>query len=153
MGLAADIGFMWEDAFSHAFGGRDKMVTRLGEIEVDGVIGSPDGVGPFEDDPTDIAVYENKATWKSSRTLPESNWLWMEQIKSYCYMLGLKKVVMPIVYLVGDWRGSGPVYREARFVFTQGELEGNWLMVLRERDKMLTEGERDAVKRVEELGV
>lgn len=138
--FAGDIGFMWEDCLSLVMGDRMSGVARVGEVEMDGIVGSPDGIGP---DPLGVhpaVLEEYKFTWKSSRNLPQSNWYWMMQVKCYCRMLGLTVCEMRIAYVMGDYKGGGPRYREARLEFTEGELEEAWGMVTkyaREKKGML----------------
>jgi hypothetical protein len=35
---------------------------------------------------------------------------------------------------MGDYKGSGPIYRVARIRFTQKELEDNWRMILQHKE-------------------
>jgi hypothetical protein len=127
--LAGDIGFMWEMVFTHVLAER-MCDFRPGEVEMDGLAGSPDGIGP---DPLGVepaVVMEWKFTWKSSKNLPTGNWAWMSQVKAYCHMLGLRVAVFKICYCMGDYKGSGPSYREARIEFTEQELAQNWAMLV-----------------------
>lgn len=150
MGLTSDVGFWWEEVFSHVFGQRSMKIARIGEVERDGIVGSPDGIGmDWEEEEVKgamegrdgsgmvepVVLYEYKATWKSCKNPPDANWLWMAQVKSYLWMLGLRVAIMPIAYLVGDWRGSGPVYREARLRFGEDELRKNWEMVVKFKEE------------------
>jgi hypothetical protein len=143
--LTWDVGFMWEkvaedmvsDAeFSrHAWADRFKEAwkslqsIRLGEIPYDGVACSPDGVGadPLGEHP--IAVHEYKCTWKSSKNHPSENWYYMAQVKGYCKAIGTSCAVMQVLYLNGDYKGSGPSWLPVRFVFDASELEENWRMI------------------------
>lgn len=140
MVLAAQVGFLWEDVLSDAYGAN--YAARIGEVERDGVVCSPDGVGVFENVVTAALVVneEYKATWKSLRNPPEDNWYWMCQFKSYCYVLNVNTTILRVLYINGDYRGSGPVYRVFKIVFTDQELAENWQMILNHRDEMVEKG-------------
>jgi hypothetical protein len=60
----------------------------------------------------------------------------MSQLKSYCYALETNVSVMRIFHIMGDYRGSGPIYRVARIIFSQYELEQNWNMIIKEKERM-----------------
>lgn len=123
--LWAETGFLWETVLSNALGQRH-IGTRPGEVELDGIVGSPDGY----DQDTGI-LDEYKCTWKSIKNAhPENIWRWMVQVKGYCKMLGTTTVRFHILYLMGDYRGSGPLYRSYLFSFTQREIDDNWSMLV-----------------------
>lgn len=117
-------GYLWEVALSRAFG--EKAAIRIGEVELDGVIGSPDGVDYDEDG--EMAVEEYKATAFSSSKTPADVWKWMMQAKGYCKMLGCVKCVFRVLYVRNI--GQGKAYRVFEFTFTQAELDENWLAIV-----------------------
>lgn len=133
-----ETGFLWERLLTLVF--RSALGVRLGEVDLDGIAGSPDGIGDDPQDEFPFAVEEYKATWKSSRRRIEENWLYMAQAKSYCKMLGTQVCVFRVLYIVGDYRGSGPQYRKYRIRFTRRELEDNWRMVLNHKRWMEENG-------------
>lgn len=155
--LTRDVGFLWERVLEMAYA--DRMAERIGEVELDGIIGSPDGYGYDKDiydlnnniiwvGNNDLILEEYKATWKSSKNVPTDNFRYMLQIKSYCQMLHLQTCVMHIIYLMGDYKGGGPQYRLCRIEFDQAELDSNWRVITdharllqrdREYQKMLRE--------------
>lgn len=136
--LTMDVGFLWERTLEMAYA--DRMADRIGEIECDNIVGSPDGIG-FDKDIYDIKgdliwkgtneliLEEYKATWKSSKNPPMNNFAYRTQILSYLKMLKLNTCVMHIVYLMGNYKGSGPQYRICRIEFEQGEIDENWRMI------------------------
>lgn len=137
--LAAEVGFLWEDVLSFAYA--ERYATRIGEIEKDGVICSPDGVNAYAPYAITAMINEEyKATWKSLRNPPEDNWYWMCQFKSYAYALNVGETLLRVLYINGDYKGSGPVYRVFRIQFTDRELRENWQMILNHRDEMLEKG-------------
>ena len=115
-----EIGFMWEELLSLAFA--ERMAERPDELELDGIYLSPDGI-------TDEAVEEYKCTFKSSRKTPEDIWRWMVQTKGYCKACERTKVVFRVLYLMGDYKGSGPQYKVYEIEFTEMEIEENWSMI------------------------
>jgi len=140
--LAAEIGLLWERTLSKIM--REKYAMRPPQICVDGIWMSPDGIdfssclaiGPDPADTVPIVLEEYKCAWKSSRHPPDDNFYYMAQVKAYCRALGTNVAVMRIFHVMGDYRGSGPIYRVARIVFTQYELDKNWEMILKEKERM-----------------
>ena len=138
--LTMDLGFTWEQVLSTAHADRRQMI-RPGEVEKDGITGSPDGIGPnpgLQDDDGDwlvepskeIILFEHKLTWKSSKNVMTSNWYYLTQGKSYCAMTGMKVVFWELVYLNGNYRGSGPLYRKCWVRFDDDEIKRNWEMIV-----------------------
>jgi len=142
MSVTAEVGFLWEqvleDAFGSAFGGR--VGIRPGEIELDGIVGSPDGVNEDPLGRYPIVDEEYKCTWKSTKNNILDHWYYMTQFKSYCKMLGVCVTVVKIIYLMGDYRGSGPIYKAYRIEFTERELEENWSMIRNHAEEMRSKG-------------
>ncbi len=120
----AEVGFLFEDILSQAF--RDKLGKRIGEIEYQGIIGTPDGID-FEG----WLLEEYKCTWRSSKTQPHNMWRWLVQIKGYLKMLQFEmtQCKMRILYLNGNYKGSGPEYKEYMLSFIQEEIDNNWDML------------------------
>lgn len=134
MQLTAEVGLLWERALSKIMG--EKYGIRPPQMQLDGIWMSPDGIGddPAGEEP--MVLEEYKATWKSTKGMPEENFYYMCQVKSYCHALGTPVAVMRIFYLMGDYKGSGPQYRVARYRFTQRELEDNWRMILQHKESV-----------------
>ena len=121
--LFMEVGFIWERALSLAFG--EELANRPGEIVKDGIAMSPDGM-----DWENWVLEEYKSTWKSSRHLPVDNEYWMRQTQAYCLALGTCVVRMRILYVMGNYAGSGPQYKVYEIHFTSRELEENWQAIL-----------------------
>lgn len=94
-----------------------------GELELDNMFGTPDLL-----DLTDEAVIEIKLTWMSSNHEPDSQkfWRYWVQLKAYCKMMGWPLGRLHVCHIVGDWRGSGPIYRVWECKFDREELDDNW---------------------------
>lgn len=146
--LTMDLGFVWEEVLSKAWSSRHhalspfhEMIFRPGEVEKDGIVGSPDSIGPMigliksdgtvmvEPSPKPI-LYEYKLTWKSIKNSLLDNWYYATQAKAYCAMTSLTSCFWHVCYLMGDYKGSGPLYRQCYVEFTQAELDANWDMIL-----------------------
>ena len=119
-------GYLWEVALSKAFG--EKAAIRIGEVVLDGIIGSPDGVNYDEDG--EMMVEEYKCTAFSSSKSPADMWKWMMQAKGYCKMVGATKCVFRVLHHMGIMYDPKNAYKVWEMVFTQGELDENWQSVV-----------------------
>jgi hypothetical protein len=107
MDVAAGVGLLWEELLTRAYG--DSQAFRPGEIAVDGVIMTPDGLSLAQVDGERVLVLEEyKATWRSNKNPPYTNLAWDWQIKSYMRAVGTLRAVMRILYIVTNWRRTGP---------------------------------------------
>ncbi len=120
-------GWLWEVALSRAFG--EKSAHRPGEIELDGIVGSPDGVNV--DDKGECFVEEYKCTAYSPDKPITDHWRWMAQVKAYCKMVGATKCVFRVLHL-----RFVPVYKVWELVFSQRELDENWEALLNQSKVM-----------------
>jgi len=127
MELTAEIGLLWERALSRIMG--EKFASRPPQICEDNIWMSPDGIGPDPEDEVPLVVEEYKCTWQSTKRSPLDNFYYMAQVKSYCRAVGTTVAIMRIFHIMGDYKGSGPIYRVARIRFTQHELDQNWNMI------------------------
>jgi hypothetical protein len=128
--LAGETGFLWERVLSHVFG--KEAAERPGEVELDGITGSPDGITVIDGE---LALEEYKVTWKSSKWGIEENWYWMTQTKAYMKMCGVTLCRFRILYVMGEYRGKGPEYVEALVRWDQKDVDETWEMILRHRDE------------------
>ena len=135
MQLTAEIGLLWEVALSKIM--RDKYALRPPQICLDGIWMSPDGIGPDPEGIVPLVVEEYKATWQSTKRSPIDQLNYMMQLKSYCHALDTTIGIMHIFHIMGDYRGSGPIYRVARIMFTRYELEENWKMILKHKKEVV----------------
>jgi hypothetical protein len=133
MELTAEIGLLWERVLGRVMG--DKYAQRPGQIQSDGIWMSLDGIGPDPLGEVPLVVEEYKAAWKSTKQSPVDNFYYMCQVKSYCRAIETNVAVMRIFHVMGNYKGSGPIYRVARLVFTEWELDQNWKMILREKER------------------
>lgn len=126
MDVTWGVGLLWEELLTAAYGATH--APRLGEIVVDGIIMTPDGLSL--DGPRGVVLEEYKATWRSNRNPPYDNLPWGWQIKSYMRSVGTLEATMRILYIVGNWKGSGPIYEVWNVTASPHELEENWTMIL-----------------------
>lgn len=123
--MAGEVGFMWEEVLSRAL--KDRLPCRIGEVELDGITMSPDGIEVVDGE---SILSEYKVAWASSRKEPTENFKWMAQVKGYCKALGMSKVKMYILYLNGDWKPPKPQYKCFLISFSQLEIDEGWEMIL-----------------------
>ena len=149
LGLAWEqwVGEQWEQINFHS----------IGELEKDGLIGTPDGLEfwlPFP--PGEArghgAIHEIKLTWKSSRSDREKpqerlaqEFLWLAQTKAYCEMASqpgfpVLQAMLHVYWVNGNYRGSGPEPRSYELRFTEEELRKNWYLI-RESARVIREQE------------
>lgn len=135
-GLTMDMGFYWEDVFSRVFADRysNGLTLRPGELVLDGIAMSPDGIYFSEGH---VVLTEYKLTWASVRNnTPETNLLWQWQVLAYLkgirqYYPTAKIVDFHIIYVAGDYRPPCPKYVGPwRGVATKEEIDKNWDMIV-----------------------
>ena len=138
---AAEVGFLWEELFSKVLA--DRCPHRIGEVECDGIVGSPDGL-ILDPQGDGLVNAEYKATWKKIVADPEQlkqKWYWMTQFKSYCHMLGVTTTLLHVFWVMGDYRASGPVASNPyRIDFNETELTNNWEMIIKHKNEMVEKG-------------
>lgn len=123
----AAIGRLWEAQLALSLFPPPRYI-RLGELECDGIIGSPDAY-----DTQDQAVIEMKVTWKSAkRPIEEFREYWW-QAQSYCHITQTCRAILPVLFVCGDYKPPVPVFRQYKALFTPQELRSNWEMMLRNR--------------------
>jgi len=135
--LRMEMGFIWERTLEAEFKKRAMQpdpsgpeIIRVGEIVVDGIPMSPDGICL---DPWKLCEY--KLTWMSSNRDPQDNWRWMTQIKGYLYGVSVffdrltTECDLHVLYVNGDYRNSGPEYWCYELRFSSTEIEETWNML------------------------
>lgn len=146
--LCMFLGMAFEDKLATQY---PDMLYHIGELSLDGIAGSPDGITLFPgtkdyENLGDGCVEEFKLTWKSARHPLEhpNNWMWLTQVKAYCKMLPCLCARIHVVYVNGDYSYERPgmpcMYRVYAIRFEQYELDQTWRMLLTERDCLLAAG-------------
>jgi hypothetical protein len=130
-----EVGLLFESMLEEALA-RKYGTVRPGEVVSDeGVWMSPDGVNPEAE-----AVEEFKATFMSSRDgildvfgIPHvkfQHWFW--QIKAYCRALGVRKAILTVFFICGDYtRPFTPQMKRYAMEFSDAEIEENWQLLMR----------------------
>lgn len=134
-----ELGSSFEDAVAAALAERysrsePDRFARVGELERDGLIGTPDLL-----DVMDWAIIEIKLTWMSSAHDVESPkfWHYWVQLMAYCYMADSRVGRLHVCHVNGDYRGvRGPVYHIWEQRFTPQQLRDNWRMLLTHRQTL-----------------
>jgi hypothetical protein len=114
-----------------------RNVIEQEPIKLDHINLTPDGldIGYPE-----WVLEEYKCTWKSAdrlANLEEDFWLWLAQIKAYCYALKCRRARLFVMLMCGNWKPPVPDWRRLDMRFSQRELDLNWSMMLKHRDRML----------------
>jgi hypothetical protein len=128
--LYTDPGFTFEKVLETAWQNRQLAHFRPGEVEKDGITGSPDYI---DLDPVTGHEWliESKMTEMSMVGCPLEpkfrKWLW--QIAAYCYMLGMTRSRLHVLWLKGDYKKVRRAYEVWEIVWTQEELEATWLLL------------------------
>lgn len=132
MGNYTAMGWAWEQIIRRGMleaglvPGNGERFQCPGPLYLHGIHGTPDWL--------DTEAWENvefKATWRSStRPLDPDFWEWLCQFKAYCKMLTCTSTRLLVYYVNGDYRESGPQYRDIRIVFSPLEIEDNWSMLV-----------------------
>lgn len=144
--LRMEMGFLWEDALSVHLAAR-LVVMHPGEFKRDGIIMTPDGfnLDDIDSDPNGAPTLEEyKVTWKSSRRYILDEWLWMTQMKGYMAGtgMGITRCIFRVLYLMGDYKGSGPQYRVFLITVTERERDETWDALVQHSRIMKRDGKR-----------
>ena len=130
------VGRLWEQQLSMAAFPKPRY-ERIGEIECDGIIGSPDALDTHE-----WALHEYKVAWGSSKLATPIDLVnpyttdsmrhkfrsYLLQCQAYCHMLGLVRAELVVFHVNGPWRPPLPTAIRHRLLFTPGELEATWML-------------------------
>ena len=142
MPLRVMIGAAWEAMCVRLY---PDVWWQPGEVERDGIVGTPDGLGVWDGDEDERVVEEWKYTAKSMR-MPGGKadrhrditreWLWMQQVMGYCNMVGdCRYARLHVCWARGNYEYP-LTERYVRYVvrFDERELAANWRMVMANRE-------------------
>lgn len=144
--MRLEVGFIWEQIIERALRDRLPNLIRIGEIEEDGILMTPDAL-----EADGNVLEEWKATTKTSSEKQTKDsfetdlWYWLMQVKAYARRMGVLRARIRVFYLNGDYGkgqykdGKRPplvpqVYRY-ELEFTQRELDENWRTILSYKKK------------------
>lgn len=132
----AQLGRMWEQMLADVVYTRPRY-ERIGEIDKDGIIGSPDAIDLYE-----WTLHEYKVAWGSSGLATPPDLVnpyktdsmrqkfrsYILQCQAYCHMLGLVSAEITVLHVNGPWRPPLPTALRHRLLFSPGELEATWML-------------------------
>jgi hypothetical protein len=125
-------GWLWERVWdrAHRESIQDGSVYCPGEIELDGIVGTPDRVRI--EDGGDLTLIELKSRWSSAYkfdSLEKNYWQELMQIQSYCQMVQTTHAELCVFFVAGNWRPPVPCARAVGLEWTERELVDNWSAV------------------------
>ena len=135
------IGYCWEDWMGSRVSG---MTYHPGEIVLDGVIMTPDGIELSYLDGAYV-LHEFKATFKSSKKHVTETAMWMWQGMGYLagmsakYQEACTRAVYHVLHLRGDYSGIDPMYVATEVEFEEEEIRTAWGMI--QQNKHLAKAE------------
>ncbi len=121
------VGFAWEGWIKEHI---PNMIYQPGEFELDGVLGTPDGI-----ELSPLVLHEFKATWKSKRKKIEEQWMWIYQTLGYARLLEeafgepCNTAYLHVLWMNGMYTykpDDGPCYQKFRFDYAPGEVRAFW---------------------------
>lgn len=139
-----ELGFLWEEVVGDAmarrwYGGERNLIVQP-RMELDGIVGHPDGIR-IESWRLLECKYTRKSGSKPITDPKFRHWLW--QIKAYLKMIDSTECDLIVCYANGDYSdrsGCGPgMALHHKLRFGQREVDRNWNMLLRNRDRILRE--------------
>ena len=132
------LGYAWEDYMAkHITASVPGFIPQPGELTLDGIIGTPDGV-VIEPD-FSMVMHSFKWTFASSNTpiTDKQMWLWQEgcYLKMASALVGVfcNTAVYHVCHVRGNYKGIDPQYIATRVEFAPAEIEGYWNMVQRNK--------------------
>lgn len=124
--LRMAIGMAWE---SWVTGLWKEIVWQPGEVSLDGIAGSPDGLSTLN---RVKCLEEFKVTWKSVAThknvIRERVWIW--QIMAYLKLTERTTVRLHVLWVNSDYRPPMPKYTTHLIQFTKKEIDDFWKNVI-----------------------
>lgn len=131
--LMPALGVAWEEFRASTYP-EDELIWQPGELERDGIYGSPDGMwmalSGVEGVDEPVAIWECKQTTKRIQGISEL-WMYLRQGMAYCAQSGLRHVLYDICFLLGDYqRPYQPKGMVCLVEFTDMEVEGWWSKML-----------------------
>ena len=134
--LKMAVGLSWENWVERQY---PDVMYHPGELCQDGIYMTPDGLHPDE------ILWEFKVTWKSMTKMitdgydHKSFWPWRAQNMGYLKPLGWTRVHQCVLFINGDYRGERPTFVELDVEYTKQEVEDNWRLILKHKDKATKE--------------
>jgi len=146
--LRMALGLAWEEFAVSLY---PEIHWQPGECIEQGIVMTCDGHSLYvEEDPIDggtnvhaLCIEEFKLTWKKRRdaeTFTRDEWHWLQQGRGYCWGYGAHLVRWHVCYVMGDYKGGGPVYMRYLIQFDDRDLETTGRMLIGNREKAVEKG-------------
>lgn len=128
--LYTEPGFVFERVLETHFQARRIDIFRPEEIEVDGIIMSPDGI--LIDEYGELWLEEFKSTDMNMVGCPTDpkfrKWIW--QIGAYCKACGTTKAHLRVMWWRGNYKEVRRAYTVDAIEFDQDEIEKIWTLLV-----------------------
>ncbi len=155
-----EAGFTWERLLEMAW--KDRLGVRCGEIEREGIVGSPDGMlfDPLGNVDMPWVIEEYKFSWQSSANafitgtdgqFIKPKWQrFINQVKSYCCLWGngneCNRALFHVLFVCGDYKQQrGAQYKQFMVEFEEDELSVWFDRVCQVRDRILEKRKPNAI--------
>lgn len=130
MPLIMLLGMFWEEGIVTFY---PSLIWQPGEVERDGIFGSPDGITKLADGVTRLEEFKftKKSYWthKGDMILEERLWMW--QLMGYCSMMGLNLIRLHVCWDCGNYRDRRmPFYSTYVIEFSDEELARFWQNII-----------------------
>lgn len=136
--LRMALGLMWEEFAVTLY---PKTVWQPDEMECDGLIMNIDGFTTQVDGTSTIEEFKFTAKKvKSAEEFLHDEWAWLHTARAYCYGWDTNITRFHVGHYMGDYRGSGPIYRRYAFQFTEAEIYLTWAMLQKNRQRAIEKG-------------
>lgn len=137
------MGLAWEEWLAKQLTQQfPSILFRFGELVEDLIIGTP-----YAYEPMNNVIHEFEMTWKTSARDIESQWVWLSRCRSYCYLArelareldypDCLEAWLHVLYVNGDYNGSGPQYKVYQCEFTRQEVGSLWSQLTREKERVV----------------
>lgn len=136
--LRMAMGLAWEEFAASLY---PAMLWQPGEVSYEDVLMTCDG---HSFDANDVfSLEEFKLTWKKRKdgaAFCREEWYWLQQARGYCWGYGADTVRFHVCYVMGDYRGAGPVYMRYVIQFTENEINTSAKMLVANRERAKLKG-------------
>ena len=135
--LRMALGLAWEEFAVSLY---PEVHWQPGEAVEQQIVMTCDGHSQRDDE---LVIEEFKLTWKKRKdaeSFVRDEWHWLQQGRGYCWGYGARLVRWHVCYVMGDYRGSGPVYMRYLIQFDDRDLETTGRMLIGNREKAAEKG-------------
>lgn len=139
--LRMALGLMWEEFAVTLY---PEIRWQPDEMECEGLILNIDGLSTTPINGMDFDCDEEfKFTAKKAKSAEDfmrDEWAWLHTARAYCYGWDTNVTRFHVGHYMGNYRGSGPIYRRYAFQFTEAEIYLTWAMLQKNRQRAIEKG-------------